>query len=424
MKNRYPKRRLGWPAAVGLTLLGSALALPSVSQAACTINPTSPTVTAGGSIAWSATNITGLSGSSSNYRFSWGFNGGNPTPTSSTSRTPTVTYSAAGNSTTNLTVRGSDNSSTSCSRAFTVAPQPTISISNVTVTEGQTANFTVNLSAASSQTVTVRASTANDSAVAPGDYTARSGVTVTFNPGTTTQTFAVTTINDTAVEATELFKVNLSGATNATISDSEGVGTINDDDQPVAQCNPAVDGDHRNCINGEYTGPEVCVACHETQARNMHSSVHYQQNGPTDFVTNIAGNAGEGPAGKPSGVNAVIGINTYCGTHENSPRFTCAGCHVGNGRFPKTPAELAALYQVSAAAGREELANIDCLTCHQEIYKRFPDWVLPGDPNFAGGESYGFSTLVLENVCLDGSGQLADPQKAGTVCVTPSEPPN
>ena len=112
---------------------------------------------------------------------------------------------------------------------------------------------------------------------------------------------------------------------------------------PVAQCNPAVDGDHRNCITGEYTGPEVCVACHETQARNMHGSVHYQQNGPTDFVTNIAGNAGEGPAGKPSGVNAVIGINTYCGTHENSPRFTCAGCHVGNGRFPKTAAELAAL---------------------------------------------------------------------------------
>jgi hypothetical protein len=88
----------------------------------------------------------------------------------------------------------------------------------------------------------------------------------------------------------------------------------------------------------------------------MHSSVHYQQNGPTDFVTNIAGNAGEGPADKPSGVNAVIGINTYCGTHENSPRFTCAGCHVGNGRFPKTPAELTAL----PAGELEELANIDC----------------------------------------------------------------
>ncbi len=178
-----------------------------------------------------------------------------------------------------------------------------------------------------------------------------------------------------------------------------------------AQCNPAVDGDHRNCIVGEYTGPEVCVACHETQARNMHSSVHYQQNGPTDFVTNIAGNAGEGPAGKPSGVNAVIGINTYCGTHENSPRFTCAGCHVGNGRFPKTAAELAAL---PALGQREELANIDCLTCHQEVYKRFPDWVLPGDPNFVGGEGYGFEDLVLENVTTDASGNLV-PSVGSTV---------
>ena len=38
---------------------------------------------------------------------------------------------------------------------------------------------------------------------------------------------------------------------------------------------------HAHCITGDYTGPEVCVACHETEARDMHGSVHYQQNGPT-----------------------------------------------------------------------------------------------------------------------------------------------
>ena len=88
----------------------------------------------------------------------------------------------------------------------------------------------MSLSAASTQTVTVVASTANDSAVAPGDYTGPQQRDADLRPGTTTQTFAVTTINDTAVESTELFKVNLSRATNATISDSEGVGTINDND--------------------------------------------------------------------------------------------------------------------------------------------------------------------------------------------------
>ena len=427
MKNRYPKRRLGWPAAVGLMLLGSALALPSLSQAACTINPTSPTVTAGGSIAWSATNITGLSGSSSNYTYSWAFSGGNPTPTSSTSRTRTVTYNAAGNSTTSLTVRGSNSTRTSCTRAFTVAPLtlPTLSMASIAQNEGNsgtsTMTFTVSLSSpAPTGGVGFNVATANGSATAGTDYVAINNSARTIAAGASSTTVAVTINGDTAIEPNETFTVNVSGATKTANATAVATGTITNDDQPVAECNPAVNGDHQNCIIGEYTGPEVCVACHETEARNLHKSVHYQQNGPTDFVTNIAGNAGEGPAGKPSGVNAVIGVNTYCGTHENSPRFTCAGCHVGKGRFPKTEAELAAL---PALGQLEELANIDCLTCHQEVYKRFPDWVLPSDPNFVGGESYGFSTLVIDNVCLDASGLLADPYKVGTVCVTPSAPP-
>ena len=112
-----------------------------------------------------------------------------------------------------------------------------------------------------------------------------------------------------------------------------------------------------------YEGPETCVQCHEIEALEMHGSVHYQQSGPADYVTNIDGPAGERGPG-------AIGINTYCGTHENSPRFTCAGCHVGNGRFPKTPEELAGLAPEERIA---ELSNIDCLMCHQEVYKRFPD---------------------------------------------------
>ncbi len=147
----------------------------------------------------------------------------------------------------------------------------------------------------------------------------------------------------------------------------------------VQNCDPATTGNHQGCITN-YTGPEVCVACHETQARAVHSSVHYQQNGPTDFVDNINGLAGE------RGFDfAATGINTYCGTHENSPRFTCAGCHVGNGRFPASTADFAAM---TLTQQRTELANIDCLMCHQQAYKRFPN---PAD---------GFEPLVLENVSL------------------------
>jgi hypothetical protein len=285
-----------------------------------------------------------------------------------------------------------------------VAPPPpnnaTFSINDVTVTEGGTASFTVSRAGTTTTAVSVVASTANDTAVAPGDFTARTNVTLNFAANVTTQAFTVVTTQDTVAEATERFFVNLSGASaGATITDAQGIGTITDNDAapPPQACNPTANGDHRGCFTNlagarEYTGPEQCVACHEQQARNMHSSVHYQQNGPTDFVTNIAGDAGEGPAGRPSGVNAVIGINTYCGTHENSPRFTCAGCHVGNGRFPKTEQEFATL---NLNNQRLELANIDCLTCHQQVYKRFPDWT---------ATSEGFSDLVLENVALAADG--------------------
>ncbi len=116
----------------------------------------------------------------------------------------------------------------------------------------------------------------------------------------------------------------------------------------------------------EYAGPVTCVSCHEVQAEDMHGSVHYQQTGPTDYVTNILPTAANPQALGGERGSGVIGINTYCGTHENSPRFTCAGCHVGNGRFPQ--AEL----PVNEPARTEELSNIDCMMCHQTQYSRFP----------------------------------------------------
>lgn len=115
-------------------------------------------------------------------------------------------------------------------------PLPSLSIDDVTVVEGNSgttnAVFTVSLSAASGQTVTVNYATADGTATAPADYTNTSG-TLTFTPGQTTRTITVPVIGETVPEANETFFVNLSGATNATISDNQGVGTITNDDVPV-----------------------------------------------------------------------------------------------------------------------------------------------------------------------------------------------
>jgi Tol biopolymer transport system component len=111
--------------------------------------------------------------------------------------------------------------------------QPAISINDVITDEGNTGttsyDFMVTLSNPSDQTVTVEYATADDTASAT-DYTAVPTTTVTFLPGETTKQVTVLVNGDNVFEATETFFVNLSNQTNATLPDSQGVGTIINED--------------------------------------------------------------------------------------------------------------------------------------------------------------------------------------------------
>ncbi|MBI2927593.1 MAG: HYR domain-containing protein, partial [Verrucomicrobia bacterium] len=115
---------------------------------------------------------------------------------------------------------------------------PGLSIDDVTVSEGNAgtvnAVFTVTLSPASSYTVTVDYATADGTAtLADSDYVAAAD-TLTFAPGETSKTITVVVNGDTKFEPDETFFVNLSNAVNAFITDSQGLGTItNDDPQPT-----------------------------------------------------------------------------------------------------------------------------------------------------------------------------------------------
>jgi ELWxxDGT repeat protein len=112
-------------------------------------------------------------------------------------------------------------------------PLPSLTINDLSIAEGNagttTFNFTVTLSAVSDKVVSVSYATANGTAAAGSDYTAASG-TLTFNPGQTSKTVSVVVTGDTSVEPDETFLVNLSGATEATLVDAQGVGTIANDD--------------------------------------------------------------------------------------------------------------------------------------------------------------------------------------------------
>jgi len=114
---------------------------------------------------------------------------------------------------------------------------PSLSIGDASVSEGNSgtvqAVFTVTLSEATDQPVTVHYATADGTATtANGDYQAQSG-TLTFDPFVTSRTITILVNGDTAVEPDETFVVNLDTPTNATIARGQGVGTIvNDDTAP------------------------------------------------------------------------------------------------------------------------------------------------------------------------------------------------
>jgi Calx-beta domain/Bacterial virulence factor lipase N-terminal len=112
-------------------------------------------------------------------------------------------------------------------------PKTLLTISNVTVTATHTgtviAVFTVSLSAAGSQPVTVTYATADGTATAGGnDYVSISG-SLTFAPGETTKAITVVVNRDRKKEADDAFFIDLSGAVNALLLDDQGLGIILND---------------------------------------------------------------------------------------------------------------------------------------------------------------------------------------------------
>ena len=125
----------------------------------------------------------------------------------------------------------------------TAMTQPTVSIANAAVTEGNSGasnlTFTVALSKAFDKAVTVNYTTANGTATAGQDFTAASG-TITFAPGVLSQQVNVAVTGDTAVESDETLTVTLSAPTNATLATASAVGTITNDDTAVVVTPPAI----------------------------------------------------------------------------------------------------------------------------------------------------------------------------------------
>jgi hypothetical protein len=110
---------------------------------------------------------------------------------------------------------------------------PTLSIQDGSVREGNKGTsrlvLTVTLSRNSHDVVTVDYQTADGTPLATSDYSATSG-TLTFLPGQTSRTIAISIKGDRKREPNETFSVKLSNAVGATINDAVGTATILNDD--------------------------------------------------------------------------------------------------------------------------------------------------------------------------------------------------
>jgi hypothetical protein len=152
----------------------------------------------------------------------------------------------------------------------------TLSIVDAVIVEGnqgtQYALVSVNLNAPSNKTVTVNFATADGSAKALSDYGAAAG-RLTFAPGETTKTVAVSVHGDRLSEPNEMFFVNLSGAQRAKISDGQGAVTIVEDEPRISIGD--ADGTVVHKLDGTVSGTMLTFTVSLAMAYDQEVTVSY-----------------------------------------------------------------------------------------------------------------------------------------------------
>ncbi len=187
-----------------------------------------------------------------------------------------------------------NNSATDSDTILTLA---SLSINDVSLAEGNagTSNFTftVNLSApAGAGGVTFDIATANGTAVAGSDYVAQSLTAQTIPAGSSTYTFTVAVNGDTLNEANETFFVNVTGVTNAVVTDGQGQGTIVNDD-PL----PSISTSNVSVVEGNSGTANAVVAVSLSAASGQSVTVNYA--------------TADGTATAPSDYTATSGTLTF-----------------------------------------------------------------------------------------------------------------
>ena len=175
---------------------------------------------------------------------------------------------------------------------------PLASISGGSAVEGESIEFTVELSSAPSAQATVQYDTVDGSALLPAktrnnDYTAVSGGTVTFEQGETSKTISIATGDDSVNEHNERFIVRLSNpSSNIALSEIDSAaGVIIDNDQTTSSDSTLAgitlaDQDGNMIALNETFDPLQFIYTADAAAsvQGMHMSVSFDEGINPDYV--------------------------------------------------------------------------------------------------------------------------------------------
>jgi hypothetical protein len=163
---------------------------------------------------------------------------------------------------------------------------------------------------------------------------------------TTTVTMSATTTMTAAFGAAPTAEKCQDGIDN----DQDGsIDCADSDCVADASCTGAANSAHAG-INA-YNGPTTCIACHSTAGTQVMNSMHGSWSGPTPNVTNISGNSGKWKQ-----------TNNYC-TDPELADYGCVKCHV------TTAAKVLNNDGMVDLSVKNLNANeMDCLICHQTNY--------------------------------------------------------
>ena len=189
----------------------------------------------------------------------------------------------------------------------------TITVTDGAVNEGSSVTVTVRVSPATEntsgfsgrkETITVGVATVPGTATAPDDFTNKAQ-TLTFAPGTSTQSFTVATAQDALAEGNETFTVRLSNPTfscvrfgglrcpsSGSITDDSGLVTIVDDEAPPAPPSDLSVGDapakatiDTDCVHTVTLSPAASAAV----------SVDFTATGAVNQLANTSGSISFAP---------------------------------------------------------------------------------------------------------------------------------